>query len=423
MVYGKLFSLRIMFLVIFLFTISTNCMKQKTNNKNIIKAQSTQTSFSEFIRPQKKRIDCFNFCFTKNVKNYFRPNEKTISLYIFSKSMTIKSLNLILECFYEPMDIQNFITFLQKIPHHAKISDKLPFLHQKLTKIFFDFRCYTLNKNNIDAQNINEYFYPQNSAFQYIDLKICPISQIFVLKFSKNHTFTIIFYKNGDLRFKSSVPFEKRSKGILNLYCQNWTQNVFSINLLPSGDFAVLNIKLGMKILITCFRSDKPTVGFFATTLDDLKKYFRASPYLGFSQIEFFEHKLSALSFCWDNKKHLISIKQCDCILNDNSSELRQLFTNQTLAKFAYLYKPLLNKKMFSYVNVVNIDSILTQKFLQQPVQIIQTGEKVKNKKSQKFLQQPVKIIQTEENDSDENGSYHEKYKHTKSIKIMVKSK
>jgi hypothetical protein len=261
-------------------------MKQEQNNKLI----------------KQKRIGCcFDYEFSKNTKSYFRTN-KNISLYIFTKSMTEKSLTLILECLYEPMEIQNFVTFLNEIPHHAKIKDQLPCVHQKLTKIFLDFRFYNFNtKNNICEHNIIEYFYPKNSAFQTTDLKICPISQIFIFKFSKNHTFSILLFKNGDLFCNSSVPFEKRFKGIVNF--QNWTKNVFSINLLPSGEFSVLNVKLGMKIYINCFLSVNPIVEFFVTRLNNFKKYFRASPYLGFSQIEFFNQNLSAVVFYWDEKK------------------------------------------------------------------------------------------------------------------------
>jgi len=350
MVYGKLFSLQTMFLVIIFFTILTNCMKQKQNN-----------NVKQVKRIQIGCFKCFKCSFAKNIKNHFRTN-KNISLYIFTQSMTEKSLSLILECLYEPMDIHNFIRFLNEIPHHAKIEDKLPYVHQRLTKIFFDFRFYNLNEEKMYTQNIIEYFYPQNSAFQTADLTICPISQLFVLKFSKNHTFSILLYKNGDLVFKSSVKFKKLLKGVLKHYSLNWTKNVFSINLLHCGKFLVLNLNLGIKILINCFCGESPIVEFYASPLDNLKKYFRASPYLGFSQIEFYNQTLAVEQLCWDKNKNLISSKQ---------------------------FQSVLKKK-----NLTNIDSILLQQFFPQ---------------------------QSDEDDSDDSD--HEEYLHTKSIKIMIKNK
>merc|ERR1712034_147862 len=127
---------------------------------------------------------------------------------------------------------------------------------------------------------------------------------------------TIILLKNGDLCFYSSVPFQKQFKGNSKLLSQNWTKNVFSINLLASGNLSVLNVNLGIKIDIHCCFGEKPIVEFFAIGLHNLRTYFRASPYLGFSQIEFLNQKLSAVSFCWDEKKNLISLNQCECFLN-----------------------------------------------------------------------------------------------------------
>lgn len=265
--------------------------------------------------------------------------------------MTECTLSLILKCLYEPADIKNFITFLNEIPHDTKIKEILPDLHQKLTKIFFDYRFYNFNKNNMYTQNIIEYFYPKNSAFATADLPICPINQIFVFKFSKKHTFTILFYKNGNLVLESSVQFKKQFKGkVFKKIAPNWDFDIFSIHVLPNGCFSVLNVNLKIVVFINCFLHENPIVELWACPLDNLKQYYRASPCLGFFKIKFYNQILSAEKLSWDKKKNLISSKHYQ---SDYKEE------NLVNRNKSYLF--LVDKFLKE-----NIDSILVNKFLKQ---------------------------------------------------------